>query len=49
MDSGTSITNDVHFNIDLNQHRVQADISSNGQPSSYTVYADFQNVSIGNV
>ena len=47
MDSGTSITNDVHFNIDLNQHRVQADISSNGQ--SYTVYADFQNVSIGNI
>lgn len=47
MDSGTSITNDVHFNIDLNQHRVQADISSNNH--SYTVYADFQNVSIGNV
>ena len=39
-----SETSDIHFNLDLNQQRFQADSTIDGQP--YSVYADFKDVRI---
>ena len=46
MEAGT-ITSDMRFNMDLNQQRFQANLSTDGQ--SYSVYADLKDVRISNL